>query len=382
MKNSIYSLLVWLAMGLTACDSEPKFKVEGSIQDADKETLYLEASTLEGVVLLDSIKLEGQGRFAFKGNKPESPEFYRLRLGQKVVNFSIDSTETVTVNGKAASWETQYDIEGSDNSKKIKELVLLQSELQQKMNQLGKEQLPVGIAQERVAQWINEYKTKITHDYIFAEPNKAYAYFALYQQLNGYLIFDPLSNKEDLKCFAAVATSLNNNYPHANRSRNLYNVVIKGMKNTRSPREQAVELPENVIKETSLIDIELRDIKGNLRKLTDLKGKVVLLDFTVYNNASSAAHNLALRELYAKYAEKGLEIYQVSLDENEHFWKTAASNLPWVCVRDARGSYSTYLSLYNVTELPALFVVDKENELRSRGNNLAEMELAIKELVK
>ena len=44
------------------------------------------------------------------------------------------------------------------------------------------------------------------------------------------------------------------------------------------------------------------------------RGKVVLIDFTVYNNAMSAAHNLALRELYNKYASQGFEIYQISLD--------------------------------------------------------------------
>lgn len=53
-----------------------------------------------------------------------------------------------------------------------------------------------------------------------------YAYFALFQSLNGYMILI-LDNKEDVKCFAAVATSLNNAYPHADRSRNLYNMVIK-----------------------------------------------------------------------------------------------------------------------------------------------------------
>lgn len=124
-----------------------------------------------------------------------------------------------------------------------------------------------------------------------------------------------------MKCFAAVATSLNNAYPHADRSRNLYNMVIKGMKNTRTPRQQTMEIPEDKIKEASIIDIQLKDLKGNTRSLTDLKGKVVLIDFTVYNNAMSAAHNLALRELYNKYASQGFEIYQISLDGDEHFWK-------------------------------------------------------------
>lgn len=104
-----------------------------------------------------------------------------------------------------------------------------------------------------------------------------------------------------------MATSLNNTYPHADRSRNLYNMVIKGMKNTRTPRQTELDIPQDKIKEATIIDIELKDIKGNVRRLTDLKGKVILIDFTVYNNAMSAAHNLALRELYNKYASQGLK---------------------------------------------------------------------------
>ena len=170
------------------------------------------------------------------------------------------------------------------------------------------------------------------------------------------MIFDPMASKDDIKCFQAVATSLNNAYPHADRSRNLYNMVIKGLKNTRQPQQEVMEIDPSIIKEADIIDIQLKDLKGNVRTLTELKGKVVLIDFTVYNNAMSAAHNLALRELYAKYQPKGLEIYQISLDGDEHFWKTSADNLPWVCVRDAAGPYSQYASIYNVDGLPSVFL--------------------------
>ena len=125
--------------------------------------------------------------------------------------------------------------------------------------------------------------------------------------------------------------------------------------------------------------IQLKDLKGNTRSLTDLKGKVVLIDFTVYNNAMSAAHNLALRELYNKYASQGFEIYQISLDGDEHFWKTSADNLPWVCVRDANGVYSSYISLYNVTNLPSIFLVN--HELSARGENIKDLDEAIKKLL-
>ena len=105
-----------------------------------------------------------------------------------------------------------------------------------------------------------------------------------------------------MKCFAAVATSLNNSFPHAVRSKNLYNIVIKGMKNTRQPQTKALEIPQDKIVETGIIDIALRDVKGNVRKLTDLKGKVVLLDFSVFQSPAGAPHNLMLRELYNEYA--------------------------------------------------------------------------------
>ncbi len=85
---------------------------------------------------------------------------------------------------------------------------------------------------------MKDYKDEVKINYIFAAPNTAAAYFALFQKLNNYLIFDPLNNKDDVKCFAAVATSLNNYYPHAVRSKNLYNIVIKGMKNTRAPQQK------------------------------------------------------------------------------------------------------------------------------------------------
>ena len=195
------------------------------------------------------------------------------------------------------------------------------------------------------------------------------------------MIFDPLNNKEDVKCFAAVATSMNNLYPHADRSRNLYNMVIKGMKNTRAPQVKPLDIPADKIQEASIIDIPLMDIKGTVRHLTDLKGKVVLIDFTAYGSAESGARNLLLREIYDKYASQGLEIYQVSLDADEHYWKTTADNLPWICVRDGNGIYSSIAASYNVKNVPSVFLVNKNNELSARGESIKDLEAAVKALL-
>ena len=381
MKKVVYYLLALVLVGMSACENGPKFKVQGEVTDAENKTIYLEASGLEGIVLLDSVKLKANGNFSLAGARPEIPEFYRLRMDGKVINFVVDSTETVSIKAEAAKFDTNYTIDGAESNQKIKELVLLQAELQQKVDKLSQSKLPAGIAQTQLATLINEYKNKVKKGYIYEAPNKPYAYFALFQTLGGYMIFDPLANKDDVRCFAAVATSLNNIYPHADRSRNLYNMVIKGLKNTREPRQENVEIDPSIIKESGIIDIKLKDLKGKERSLTELAGKVVLIDFTIYNNTMSATHNLALRELYNKYHEKGLEIYQISLDADEHFWKTSADNLPWICVRDEKASYSNYIQLYNVTQLPTIFLVDRSNSLNARGENIEDLEAAIQKLL-
>lgn len=381
MKRNAYIAAALLLTGFTACNNEPAFKVQGSVTDAADKMLYFEQTGLEGIVALDSAKLDDGGSFKFSGVRPESPEFYRLRIEDKVINFSVDSTETVSVKADFNNFATDYQIEGSENNTKIKELVGLQAALQEKVNEIAKAGMPIGIARDSIAVLVDAYKNNVKRNYIYKGPNKAYAYFALFQELNGYMIFDPLSSKDDVKCFAAVATSLTNMYPHADRSRNLYNMVIKGMKNTRTPEVKPLEIPADKIQETSIIDIPLKDIDGNTRHLTDLKGKVVLIDFTVYGDAQSGARNLLLRELYDKYAPQGLEIYQISFDTDEHYWKTAADNLPWICVRDPQGPYSTYVRLYGVQQLPTSFLVNRNNELTQRLDEKVDVEAAIKNLL-
>ncbi len=383
MKKITSAALLILTLG--ACSTAPQFKVEGNISDAKGKTLYLEASGLDGIQLIDSVKLKDNGTFSFKENRPESPEFYRLRIDNKIINFSIDSTETITLTAPYGEFATAYTVEGSTNSARIKELTLKQAELQNKINGLisamRSNQISYSEFEDRLAAQLKNYKDDVKMNYIFTSPQSAAAYFALFQKVNDYLIFDPLNSKDDIKCFAAVATSLNNSFPHALRSKNLYNIVIKGMKNTRTPQQQVLEIPEELVNEASLIDINLRDIKGNSRKLTDLKGKVVLLDFSVYQTQTGAPHNLMLRDLYNKYADQGLEIYQVSLDADEHFWKTSAANLPWVCVRDGNGIYSTNAAIYNVKQVPTFFLINRKNEMVSREEDIKDLDSAIKSLL-
>ena len=137
------------------------------------------------------------------------------------------------------------------------------------------------------------------------------------------------------------------------------------------------------ILEEKFSDVLATKNKGQIMKavMGELKGKAVIVDFTVYQSAVSATHNYMLRDLYDKYAAQGLEIYQVSLDADEHYWKTTADNLPWICVRDGNGIYSSIAASYNVKNVPSVFLVNKNNELSARGESVKDLEAAVKALL-
>lgn len=370
-------------LALTACNQN-KFHVEGVIDNAADSVLYFEHMGLSGIQALDSTKLSSDGRFDFSGEATPAPEFYRLRIGDQIINVAIDSTETVTVKAQCPAMATQYEVEGSDNCSKIRELALKQIALQGQAIALERSgQLDRGQLLDSLQRMLNAYKEDVKMNYIFKEPNKSYAYFALFQTLGPWLIFDPKNNRDDVKVFAAVATSWDTYYPGAERGENLHNIAIEGLKSVRlidyNNREQSLDASKVV--ESGVINIELTDNKGTKRMLTDLKGKVVLLDFHLFSLQDSPKRILMLRELYNKYHGQGLEIFQVSLDSDEHFWKQQTAALPWISVRDAEGIQSPVLTYYNVQSLPEFFLIDRGNNLVKRSSQMKDIENEIKALL-
>ena len=374
---------VMVALTVASC-SNNKFKVEGQIDNAKDAVLYFENVGLEGINVLDSVKLSESGSFSFSEEAPTAPEFYRLRIADQIINVSIDSTETVSIKAQYPQMATQYEVSGSENCQKIKELALKQIDLHQRAMAIQENSsLDVDAANDSIMKLIDTYKEDVKNNYIFKEPMKAYSYFALFQTLGNWLLFNPRSNKEDIKVFAAVATSWDTYYPHAERGQNLHNIAIEGMKNVRIVEAQNsdIQVEASKVTEAGVLDIELLDNHGQMRRLTDLKGKVVLLDFHVFALKDSPARILLLRELYNKYQAQGLEIYQVSLDADEHFWKQQTAALPWISVRDEDGADSQRLRMYNIQTVPDYFIIDRGNNLVKRAAQMKDLEAEIRKLL-
>ena len=375
--------LVLAALSVASCNNN-KFTVEGQIAGAKDSVLYFENVGLEGINVLDSVKLNDNGDFSFSQDANTAPEFYRLRIADQIINVSIDSTETVQVKGQYPGMASNYTVSGSENCSKIRELALKQIDLQAKAIALqSNTELGITKANDSIQTLINAYKEEVKRNYIYKEPYKAYSYFALFQAIGNYLIFNPRTNKEDIKAFAAVATSWDTYYPHAERGQNLHNIAIEGMKNQRivAAQNADIQIEASKVQEAGVLDIALLDNKGNMRHLTDLKGQVVLLDFHVFALKDSPARIIQLRELYNKYHAQGLEIFQVSLDGDEHFWKQQTAALPWISVRDEDGTSSQRLVLYNIQAVPDFFIIDRGNNLVKRAAQIADLEAEIKKLL-
>ncbi len=375
--------VILAALSVASCNNN-KFTVEGQISGAKDSVLYFENVGIEGINVLDSVKLSDNGEFSFSEAANQAPEFYRLRIADQIINVSIDSTETVQIKGQYPDMASNYTVSGSDNCSKIRELALKQMDLQAKAIALqSNTELGIVKANDSIRVLIDAYKEEVKREYIYKEPFKAYAYFALFQAIGNYLIFNPRTNKDDIKAFAAVATSWDTYYPHAERGQNLHNIAIEGMKNQRIVEAQNadIQIDANKVQEAGVLNISLLDNKGRQRNLTDLKGQVVLLDFHIFAMENSPARILELREIYNKYHAQGLEIFQVSLDPDEHFWKQQTAALPWVSVRDEDGVSSQRLLLYNVQAVPDFFLIDRGNNLVKRAAQIKDLEAEIKKLL-
>lgn len=392
MNTRLFHKVITLALavaamaGVTSCN-EKKFHIDGTITGAADSTLYFENMSLDGAVKIDSAKLSEDGTFAFEGTAPTAPEFYRLRIAGQFINIAVDSTETINIKAQYPQMATQYEVSGSEDCQRIKELSLMQSSLQTQVNAIARNpELGAQAVADSVSRIVEAYKTRVKTEYIFKAPMKASSYFALFQTIYAggqpVLLFNPRTSEQDIKVFGAVATSWDTFYPNEKRGENLHNIAIEGMKDVRYLRsqQQAEEIEASKVNTSGILDFTLTDNTGAARSLSSLKGNVVLLDFHLFADQNSMKRIMSLRELYNKYHAQGFQIYQVAIDGDEHFWKTQTAALPWISTR-VDDNTSSVLQLYNVQQVPTFFLLNRSCNVVKRDAQIKDIDAEIKALL-
>lgn len=398
MKNIRILLTAVLALTFSACSDKKtedgnQFHITGHITGAKDSTLVLEANTLDrGIQQIATTKLGEDGSFSFSyADTISNPEFYRLRIADQFITLSIDSTETVSVEAQWPGIAFNYKVEGSGNCDTIRILSAKLQEVKTRINALMADTRYT--LEERgnlTEKMLQEYKDSVKINFVQNRYEKASSYYALFQNILitlpdgsmvNYPVFDNETNASDVQWVYAIANAWSMYYPGTLRSKQLEELAIRGRKNTRQPRQVQLELDGDKVTESGIIDMGFPDLRGTEHRLSSLKGKVVLLDFTAYTVEGSQERIMKMRNLYDKYHSRGFEIYQVSLDPDEHRWRITAQNLPWICVYCEEGVYSDMIALYRVEHLGTYFLIDRNNDLVDRAENIKDLERAIERLL-
>ena len=364
MKKIIFFLSI--VIFLASCAE--KTKITGHISNADNAMLYFECNKMSNIEVLDSVKLNKKGKFSFSVTRNKYPEFYRLRVNDKTIMLALDSVSENVIVDADVNDIFNAEIEGSEESVKILELRRSSYELQKIA--LSKDLYKVD---EKL-----ELHRFLAQNIILDNPRSAAAYYALYQTVYGYYYLDPY-NKNDLKYWSAVATSYSLFYPDYYRTEPLRTQTLTAMSMSRDKSEMLQKIID-VSTVQGFVDIALPNRVGDIVKLSSLVGDVVLIDFTSYSLETASAHTLFLRELYDKYASRGFNIYQVSVDPNHLLWVEKSREMPWISVRDNDPLNCKALSYYNVTELPTFFLMDRNGDIVGRFNH-ENLEKAILEIL-
>lgn len=382
--SSTLFLFVGLVLLFSSCDSKGNsFSVKGEITSANGQVLYLEHRGLGGLDVLDSVKLKENGKFAFKEKSPANPEFYQLRLGEQVVVFAADSVDNLILNADGSDLYNSYKIDPAIINEQIKKVISMQrdakNDISNLMTQHEKKEIEDVAFMEKVDSVLSVYKT-YANNLILGNPSSAAAYYAVFQKIDDYLIFDPY-DKKDYPMFGAVATSWNRFYPETQRTKHLYDFTMNALR-ARKQHEKQSSLMDNVtLTESQLPDISLLNVKGQTTKISSFKGNYVLLDFTAYKSEFSLRHNEIINRTYNKYKSKGLVVYQISFDSDVHFWKNVSVDLPWTTVYEPQSINSDLLKNYNVRELPTAYILNKEGDLIKRIENFEKLDEYLSQLL-
>ena len=130
-------------------------------------------------------------------------------------------------------------------------------------------------------------------------------------------------------------------------------------------------------------DIEMTDTQGNIRRLSDLRGKLVLIDFWASWCRPCRMENPNVVRLYRLYHYKGFEVFSVSLDNNRDAWLKAIEDdhLTWPNhVSDLRGWSSAAGRLYGIQSIPATVLLDRDGKVLARNLRGQELENKLKEI--
>ena len=359
---------MFLALGLSACGVKEKAELKMTFTPETEVVLARVDAEFERAI--DTVRFGKSGKESVQVEmKDSNPGFYNVYYkGRRIIPLILKSGDKVTIvsdtlgaGGKqfsiAGSPETERQIRlAEDFHKSVEEYSALNAELEKALK-TGDNKAASEIYYAMGNTFVRAKFRAMRQ--INGMPAALSSLSLLYNQMpDGLHLFEDVN---DASVYKILYDSLSAAYPGLK-----YLPMLQNEYESRVSHNEVMEMLSEA-ETVGYYDIEMPDIQGKTRKLSELEGKTVLLYFYTFENEKQLTWSMDLLALYEKYRSRGFEIFQVSTDFDKTGWAKSVNSqkLPWINVCDSKGA-DRYLLQYNVEKVPSLFIINKEGNIVAR----------------
>lgn len=355
--------------------TQANFSLNGEVVGAANTQFYIEAATNRGIIMIGKASSDQDGKFSIKSNIQGYGEYY-LRMGESnenVIPMVIVPGDAISFNSSTSSFMDSARFSGTDWGKTATEFIPVYQNYYKRVNALRSsmgnmselQQLEATIEAKKPLEnfAFNKMETEL------GNPFNLILFKIAGPSFDNFIGWDA----ENVDLFSKVYDALEVKFPNSPIIRAM-GMQVQEMKSMQDVVNGEIEAPE----------IALPNPDGKEMKLSDLRGKYVLVDFWASWCGPCRRENPNVKRIYNKYKNKGFTIFSVSLDENPDHWKMAIEKdgLEWPYhVSDLKRWQSPLPQIYGFDGIPFTVLVNKEGKIIAKGLRGATLEWKLKELL-
>ena len=386
--KKIFILFIGVLL-FTACENtdkqlSDKVIINGFFTKSQGEWIFLSELSAKSLSVIDSVKIGVDGNFHFEFTPTESPEFYVLqsRHFNQAITLLLEAGEVVSIEGDLPSLNDAYEVSNSVGSERVHELTQIINSRMGKVSiyyqayRDNPDSMDLNTLRAKTDSLLRVNQIDVYNElqsFIKKEPASLSSLIALYSRFGRNTILD---FKYDSSLFIMVSDSLIRKYPNSLHAIKLHQKILefKNADKLKAEREEALSIGK------VFPNLILNDIDNEPKELTGCKSKVCIVMIWESKNKESWDVNAKLRELYKKYQEKGLGIYEISFDTDKLAWTNYChmEKLVWTNVI----GMPRHKKMLNAEEkMPRLFLLDINKKILAVDPKIDDLDALIKPLL-